>query len=242
VAPKPKYKRVLLKLSGEALGRGPGEGLDLSVVEPVAREIASVNKDGVEIAVVIGGGNLVRGRELIERGLTPALAHTMGMMATVVNGLALHDLLGNMGVENRLQTAIPMESVAERYIRERCLHHLEKGRVVILAAGTGSPFFTTDTAAALRARELDCDVLLKGTNVDGVYSRDPRKHAKATRYGRMSYEDVLHNNLGVMDATAVTLCRDAGIPIIVFNRATKGNLRRVLFSKRSTVGTYIGRK
>ena len=153
MASKPKYKRVLLKLSGEALGRGPGEGLDLSVVKPIAGEIASVSKAGVQLAVVIGGGNLVRGGELIKHGLTPALAHTMGMMATVVNGLALHDLLKNMGVENRLQTAIPMESVAERYIRERCIHQLDEGRVVILAAGTGSPFFTTDTAAALRARE-----------------------------------------------------------------------------------------
>ena len=242
MATRPKYKRVLLKLSGEALGTGPGEGVELSCVEPIAKEIAAVTKAGVQMALVIGGGNLVRGDALIERGLTAALAHTMGMMATVINGLALHDILGHFGVDSRLQTAIPMESVAERYIRERCLSHLEEGRVVILAAGTGSPFFTTDTAAALRAREIEADVLLKGTNVDAVYSDDPRKNKKAKRYSRMTYEDVLHNNLGVMDATAVTMCRDGGIPIIVFNRSKPGNLRRAVFSKKLTVGTYIGRK
>ena len=237
-AVRPKYKRVLLKLSGEAMGFGPGKGLDLDCVDTIAREIATLRRQNVQVAVVVGGGNFIRGGRLIEGGMTSALADTMGMLATVINGLGLHDTLNRLNVDNRLMTAIPMNSVAEPYIRERCIRHLEKKRVVILAAGTGSPHFTTDTAAALRAREIGADVLLKGTNVDAVYSDDPKKNAKAKRYTCLTYEDVLHNDLRVMDATAVTLCRDGMIPIIVFNRAKSGILSRAVQGK--SVGTFIG--
>jgi len=230
----------VLKVSGEAFGQGQGKGLDLGCIDTIAAEIADAHRRGVQLAVVIGGGNFIRGASLIASGVVPARADTMGMLATVINGLALHDALDRLKVANRLQTAIPMPSVAEPYIRERCMMHLTKKRVVILAAGTGSPHFTTDTAAALRARELNATVLLKGTNVDAVYSDDPRTNSKAKRYTRLTYEDVLHNDLRVMDATAVTLCRDGHIPIIVFNHAKPGNLRRALFSKRQTVGTFIG--
>ncbi len=237
---KPKYRRVLMKLSGEAFGPGQGQGIDMRCVAPIAREMGEMRDAGVQLAVVIGGGNIVRGVDLIAAGMKPAQADTIGMLATVINGLALHDILSRMGIENRLQTAIPMNSVAEPYIRERCVRHLEKDRVMVLAAGTGSPHFTTDTAAALRAREIGADVLLKGTNVDAVYSADPRRDAAAHRYNRLTYEDVLHQDLRVMDATAVTLCREGGIPIIVFDRSQPGNLRKAVFGE--PVGTYIGEK
>lgn len=239
---RPKYRRVLLKLSGEALGTGQGEGVDLDCVESIAREIAGIRRQGVEMAVVVGGGNIIRGADLVKSGMAPAVADTMGMLATVINGLALHDALRRLKVESRVQTAIRMPSVAEPYVRERCVNHLKKRRVVILAGGTGSPHFTTDTAAALRAREIHADVLLKGTSVDGVYSDDPRKNAKARRYTRLSYQDMLRHDLRVMDAAAVALCRDGDIPIIVFDRSKPGSLRRVVFSSARSVGTYIGRQ
>ena len=234
----PKYRRVLLKISGEALGGASGAGVDAGRLDVITRQIADVREAGVELAVVVGGGNFIRGKDLCDTGMAPAVADTMGMLATVMNGIALQDSLEHLGVVARLQTAIPMQAVAEPYIRGRCLSHLKKKRVVILAAGTGSPHFTTDTAAALRAREVGAEVLLKATNVDGVFSDDPRNNSQATRFTCMTYEDVLHQNLRVMDATAVTLCREGNIPIIVFNLGKQGNIRRAVFGE--PVGTYVG--
>ena len=235
----PKYGRILLKLSGEALG-DPGAGFDTVRVKPICRQIASLAKAGVQIAIVVGGGNLIRGRDLVTNGIDPTAADTMGMLATVINGVALQDALESSGVPTRLQTAIPMQAVAEPFIRRRCVSHLEDGKVVVLAAGTGSPFFTTDTAAALRAREIAADVLLKATNVDGVYSDDPKRNPKARLLTRLTYKEVLHNDLKVMDATAVTLCREGGIPIVVFNLLKLGSIRKVAFGNR--IGTTIGVK
>jgi len=237
MAERPKFQRVLLKISGEALGAADGRGLDPKRTNAIARQVAEISRAGVQLAIVIGGGNIVRGSDVLGTGMDPAVADTMGMLATVINGLALQDALERLKVDTRLQTAIPMHAAAEPYIRRRCLRHLDKGRVVILAGGTGSPHFTTDTAAALRACEIGAQVLLKATNVDGVYSDDPRKNAKAKRLKRLTYEDVLHKNLRVMDLTAVTLCRERKIPIIVFNVGKPGNIRRAVFGK--TVGTSI---
>jgi len=238
VAECPKYHRVLLKISGEALGGASGAGVDAHRLDVITRQIAGVHEAGVELAVVVGGGNFIRGKDLCDTGMAPAVADAMGMLATVMNGIALQDSLEHLGVPARLQTAIPMQAVAEPYIRSRCLSHLEKKRVVVLAAGTGSPHFTTDTAAALRAREVGAEVLLKATNVDGVFSDDPRNNSEATRFARLTYEAMLHQNLGVMDATAVTLCREGHIPIIVFNLGKHGNIRRAVFGE--PVGTYVG--
>ena len=242
MAKRPKFRRVLLKLSGEALGPSaacggvPG-GIDIDRVRRISREIASVHRAGVQLGVVIGAGNILRGNAIADTCTNPATADTMGMLATVINGLALQDVLAGIKVNARLQTAIPMQGVAEPYIRQRCIKHLEAGRVVILAGGTGSPFFTTDTAAALRAREIDAGVLLKATNVDGVYSDDPKTNPEATRYRQLTYEQVLRQNLRVMDATAITLCREAGLPVIVFNLASAGNIRRAVFGQ--SIGTTI---
>ena len=238
MAERPEYRRVVLKLSGEAFGANAGRGVGTEQVAAIARRIAAVRKAGVQLAVVVGGGNIVRGDRFVRAGVSPVAADMMGMIATVINGLALCDNLKRLKVDARLQTAIPMPPIAEPYIRARCLGHLQKGRVVILAGGTGSPHFTTDTAAALRAREIGAEVLLKATNVDGVYSDDPRKNARAKRYTRLTYADVLHNDLRVMDATAITLCREGKIPIIVFNMGVRGSIRRAIFGK--SVGTYVG--
>jgi uridylate kinase len=237
---RPKYRRVLLKLSGEAFGQGSGKGLHLAAIKEIAREVADLAQSGVQMGVVIGGGNIVRGAALAKSGISVVAGDTMGMLATVINGLAFQDVLETKGVATRLQTAIPMHAVAEPFIRRRAMRHLEKGRVVIFAAGTGSPHFTTDTAAALRAREVGADVLLKATNVDGVYSDDPNKNSRAKKYERLTYDDLIHRKLRVMDATAVTLCREGKLPVIVLNMTIKGNIRKAIFGK--SVGTYIGEK
>jgi uridylate kinase len=240
MAARPKYRRVLLKLSGEAFGRDDGRGLQLDSLRIIAQQIAAIHRSKIQLAVVIGGGNLVRGKSLRAIGITPVAADTMGMIATVINGVALQDVLESLGVKTRLQTAFPMQAVAEPYIRRRCMRHLEKGRVVILSAGTGSPHFTTDTAAALRAREIGAEVLLKATNVDGVYSADPKKHPDAKRLFHLTYDQVIHDKLQVMDATAITLCREGNVPIIVFNMSVPNNIRRAIAGRN--VGTYIGEK
>jgi uridylate kinase len=233
-----KYKRILLKLSGEALmGREP-YGIDPAVVEVVAREIREVvDKDGIEIAVVIGGGNIFRGLAASASGMERASADYMGMLATVLNALALQNSLEKHGVSTRVQSAIEMKELAEPYIRRRAVRHLEKGRVVIFAAGTGNPYFTTDTAAALRAMEIGAEVILKATKVDGVYTADPVLDKNAKKYDELTYIEVLQEGLKVMDATAISLCMDNDLPIIVFNLKKPGNIRRVL--QGGKVGTIV---
>jgi uridylate kinase len=222
------YKRVLLKLSGEALMGRREFGLDNAMVEAIAKDIKSVVAMSVEVCVVIGGGNIFRGVSGAASGMDRAQADYMGMMATVMNALAVQSALEKQEVPTRVQSAIPMASVCEPYIRRRAQRHMEKGRVVIFAAGTGNPFFTTDTAAALRAAEMGCDALLKGTQVDGVYSADPRKVENATRYDQLTYLDVLSNDLGVMDAAAISLARENRLPIIVFNLHAPGAFAQVM--------------
>jgi uridylate kinase len=227
----PAYKRVLLKLSGEALMGGQSYGIDPAVATQVAKDIAEVQAMGVETACVIGGGNIFRGVAASARGMDRATADYMGMLATVVNGLALQDALEKQNVVTRVMTAIEMRAVAEPFIRRRAVRHLEKGRVVIFAAGTGNPYFTTDTAAALRAMEIRAEAILKATKVDGIYSADPMTHPDATRYERISYLGVLEQGLKVMDATAISLCMDNRLPIVVFNLRTPGNLRRAVLGE-----------
>jgi len=237
-AAKAAYRRVLLKLSGEALMGARSFGIDPAVVQAIAGEIRDAVRMGVEMGVVIGGGNIFRGVEGSARGMERTQADYMGMLATVINSLALQSVLEGMGVRCRVQTAIEMREVAEPFIRRRASRHLEKGRVVIFAAGTGNPYFTTDTAAALRAAEIEADVILKATKVDGVYDRDPVKHAGAKMYKNISYTEALAKNLRVMDATAISLCRENGIPIRVFNIARKGNIKAVICGK--SIGTTVG--
>ncbi len=237
-AVKAAYKRVLLKLSGEALMGGRSFGIDPAVVQSIAGEIRDVVRLGVEMGVVIGGGNIFRGVEGSARGMERTQADYMGMLATVINSLALQSVLEGMGVKCRVQTAIEMREVAEPYIRRRASRHLEKGRVVIFAAGTGNPYFTTDTAAALRAAEIQAQVILKATKVDGVYDKDPIKHPGAKMFNKISYTEALAKNLKVMDATAISLCRENEIPIRVFNIAKKGNIKSVICGK--SVGTVVG--
>ena len=225
---KNKYKRVLLKLSGEALMGGGTYGIDHKVVERIAGEIKIVAAEGYEICVVIGGGNIFRGLSAARNGFDRASADYMGMLATVMNALAIQNSLEGIGVQTRVQSAIPMSSVCEPYIRRRAMRHMEKGRTVIFAAGTGNPYFTTDTAAALRAAEMSCDVLVKGTQVDGVYSADPKTEKNARRYDRLSYMDVLSQDLKVMDASAITLCRENEIPIVVFSMLEKGGFAKAV--------------
>ncbi|ODT88001.1 UMP kinase [Phenylobacterium sp. SCN 70-31] len=227
-ADKPRYKRILLKLSGEAGVGGDKFGIDPETLGAVADEIAQVTRAGIQVAVVVGGGNIFRGAALAEAGMERASADYMGMLATVMNALALQAALEKLGVFTRVQSAIPMDAVCEPYIRRRALRHLEKGRVVIFAAGVGAPFFTTDSGAALRAAEMGAEALFKGTSVDGVYTADPKADATATRYETLSYTDVLARNLKVMDASAVSLMRDNQIPIVVFNIRERGNLLKVL--------------
>jgi uridylate kinase len=222
------YKRVLLKLSGEALMGRREYGLDTGMVNAIANDIKAVVAMGVEVSVVIGGGNIFRGVSGAASGMDRAQADYMGMLATVMNALAMQSALEKHEVATRVQSAIPMASVCEPYIRRRAERHMEKGRVVVFAAGTGNPFFTTDTAAALRAAEMKCDALLKGTQVDGVYSADPRKVPDATRYQQLTYLDVLANDLGVMDAAAISLARENNLPIIVFNIHAQGAFAQVM--------------
>ncbi|MBE3595441.1 MAG: UMP kinase [Hydrogenibacillus sp.] len=236
---KPVYRRVVLKLSGEALAGGRGYGLDAEVLGSVARQIQAVHALGVEVAVVVGGGNIWRGISGSREGIDRATADYMGMLATVMNALALQDALEKIGVPTRVQTSIEMRQVAEPYIRRRAIRHLEKGRIVIFAAGTGNPYFSTDTAAALRAAEIEADVILMAKNkVNGVYSADPLVNADAEKYDRLTYLDLLNLGLGVMDATASSLCMDNNIPIIVFSIREPDNIKRVVLGE--AIGTYIG--
>jgi uridylate kinase len=225
---RPRFDRILLKLSGEAL-MGEGQfGIDPDAVALLAEEIKAAKADGHELCLVVGGGNIFRGLAGAARGFDRASADYMGMLATVMNALAMQNALERIGVDTRVQSAIPMATVSEPYIRRRAVRHMEKGRVVIFAAGTGNPFFTTDTAAALRAAEMGCDALFKGTSVDGVYDADPKKVPGARRYESISFSRVLSDDLKVMDASAIALCRDNAIPIVVFNIRERGNLARVL--------------
>ena len=224
----PKYRRVLLKVSGEALMGSQAYGIDIDAVDRIASDVTEAVSAGTELCMVIGGGNIFRGLSGAAKGIDRATADYMGMLATVMNALAMQAALERTGVASRVQSAIPMSSVCEPYIRRRAIRHMEKGRVVIFAAGTGNPFFTTDTAAALRAAEMNCDAMLKGTQVDGVYSADPKKEPGAVRYDSLSYHEVLSRDLQVMDASAVSLSRQNGIPIIVFSIREKGALAGVL--------------
>ena len=232
-----KYQRVLLKLSGEALAGDLGYGIDPKVVDDLADQIAEIVHDGVQLAVVVGGGNIFRGVSGATEGMDRAQADYIGMLATVMNALALQDSFERHGVFSRVQSAINMQEVSEPYIRRRAIRHLEKGRVVILAAGTGNPYFTTDTTAALRACELDAECLLKATKVDGVYDSDPRENPEAQKFDRISYLDVLSRGLNVMDSTATALCMDNHLPMIVFDLTVKGNISRAL--KGENVGTTV---
>ncbi len=234
---EPKYKRVLLKLSGEALMGDRGYGIDPSTVEYTAGEIKKVADLGVEIAIVIGGGNIFRGVEASVKGMERASADYIGMLATVINALALQNALEKIGLQTRVQSAIEMRELAETYIRRRAIRHLEKGRVVIFGAGTGNPYFTTDTAAALRAMEIGANVIIKGTKVDGVYSADPMKYPDAKKFNEISYIDVIKKNLKVMDSTAITLCMDNNLPIIVFNIKKTDNIKNVVLGKK--IGTLV---
>jgi uridylate kinase len=236
-SPAPAYTRVLLKLSGEALMGEQAFGIDPTVATQVAREIGETQALGVQTAVVIGGGNLFRGLAASARGMERSTADHMGMLATVINALALQDALEQIGVTTRVVSAIEMRAVAEPFIRRRAIRHLEKGRVVVFAAGTGNPYFTTDTAAALRAMEMRSEVILKGTKVDGIYTADPMIDASATRYESISYLQVLEQRLTVMDATAISLCMDNKLPIVVFKLKQAGNLRRVIMGE--PVGTTV---
>ena len=233
----PVYKRALLKLSGEALMGEQQFGVDPAVATRIARDVGEIQGLGVETAIVIGGGNIFRGLAASTRGMDRATADYMGMLATVINALALQDALEQQGVTTRVVTAIEMRAVAEPFIRRRAIRHLEKGRVVIFAAGTGNPYFTTDTAAALRAMEIKADVILKGTKVDGIYTADPMIDAAATKYTSISYLQVLERQLKVMDATAISLCMDNKLPIVVFNLRQPGNIRKVVLG--DPIGTTV---
>ncbi|MEN9805069.1 MAG: uridylate kinase [Actinomycetota bacterium] len=238
---RPRWRRVVLKLSGEALAEPSGFGLDTNTLRQVATEIKEVRDElGIDISIVVGGGNFWRGLKGAGQGMDQAQADFMGMIATVMNGLALQDALERVGQHSRVMTAVEMPKVAEPYIRRRAERHMEKGRVVIFAGGTGNPFFTTDTAAALRAAEIDAEAILKGTHsgVDGVYTADPKLDPTATRYDRVSHKEVIEKELRVMDATAIAFCRDNRIPIVVFDVSTPGNIRSVLEGR--PVGTLVG--
>jgi uridylate kinase len=232
-----KYPRVLIKLSGEALAGGKGFGFDFATIEQFAEEIRDVANLGVEIGMVIGGGNIVRGRQLAEQGIDKVGADYMGMLGTVINALALQDILEHRGMDTRVMTAIRMEELAEPYIRRRALRHLEQRRIVIFAAGTGNPYFSTDTAAALRAIQMRADVIIKATSVDGIYSADPKRVSDARFYPTVSYNDVMREELQVMDQTAITLCKENQLPLIVLNVNKSGNLARAVRGER--VGTLV---
>ncbi len=234
---KPAFSRILLKLSGEALMGEQGFGIEEPIVAEIAREIRKLFELGVEIAIVIGGGNIIRGLAASHRGIDRVTGDYMGMLATVINALALQDALEKAGVTTRVQTALEIRDVAEPFIRRRAIRHLEKGRVVIFAAGTGNPFFTTDSAAALRANEIHADALLKATTVDGIYTADPRRDEGATPLAEVSYQEVLERNLRVMDAAAISLCRDNDMPIAVFRLMEAGNILRVVCGE--DVGSWV---
>ncbi len=234
---KTAYKRVLLKISGEALAAEGQSGISLDVIQSLAEEVKEVKNLGVQLAMMIGGGNIFRGVPASVSGIDRAAADYMGMLATVINSLALQDILEKRGIATRVQSAIKMEEVAESFIRRRAIRHLEKGRIVIFAAGTGNPYFTTDTAASLRAAEIRAEVILKGTKVDGVYDADPVKNVGARKFDELTYIEVLKQNLKVMDSTAISLCMDNGLPIIVFDLTTRGNIKKALLGEK--VGTLI---
>ncbi|MHB8126486.1 MAG: UMP kinase [Desulfitobacteriaceae bacterium] len=236
---KPRYKRIVLKLSGEALAGNQGYGIVHDMIESVAHQVAEIHSLGVETALVVGGGNIWRGIAGSSQGMDRATADYMGMLATVMNALALQDSLEKHGADTRVMSAIDMKQVAEQYIRRRAIRHLEKGRIVIFAAGTGNPYFSTDTTAALRAAEIDAEVILMAKKVDGVYDSDPVKNPSAIKFDRLSYLDVLSRELGVMDSTATSLCMDNHIPLVVFNLVKNGNILRAVMG--DTIGTYIGR-
>jgi uridylate kinase len=236
----PKYRRVLLKLSGESLGYGGGKsGISLDETKKIAEQLCRVHARRVELAIVVGGGNILRGAQFTAGGenIKQATADYMGMLATVMNGLALQDTLESMGVQTRLMSAIRMETIAEPYIRRRAIRHLEKGRIVILAGGTGNPFVTTDTAAALRGRELEVEVVLKATRVDGVFSADPEKNPAAEKYDRLTYEKVIRDNLKPMDLSAFDMCREAKLPILVFNYLKEGAIEKAIAGQ--PIGTVV---
>jgi len=233
----PKFKRILLKISGEAMMGEKGYGIDSTTADFIAQEIKGAVSEGVQIAVVVGGGNIFRGVEASVQGMERTSADYMGMLATVINALALQNSLEKKGVPTRVQSAIEMKELAEPYIRRRAIRHLEKGRTVIFAAGTGNPYFTTDTAAALRAMEIGADAILKATKVDGIYSSDPLKDPKAKKYETVTYIDVLKKGLSVMDSAAISLCMDNHLPIIVFSLRGKGNIRKIIEGKK--IGTLV---
>lgn len=237
---KPKYKRIILKLSGEALQGNKPHGIDQDTLISIAKQIKEISKLGVDIAIVLGGGNIFRGQENTERlglELERSVADYMGMLSTCINGLALQDVLEKLGLPTRVMTALSMQQVAEPYIRRRAIRHLEKGRAIIFVAGTGNPYFTTDTAAALRAMEIGADVILKATRVNGVYDKDPLKFKDARKFDRLSYIDVLNKNLRFMDATAVSLCMDNKLPIVIFNLTKRGNIKRAVLGQN--IGTIV---
>jgi uridylate kinase len=233
------YRRILLKVSGESLAGSEGFGIEPSSVERIAREIKEIQDMGVEIALVIGGGNIFRGLKAAAQGMDRTTADHMGMLATIINALAMQNFLEGLGAVTRVQSAIEIQQLAEPFIRRRAIRHLEKGRIVIFAAGTGNPYFTSDTAASLRAVEINADIILKGTRVDGVYDADPEKNPRAVRYDRLSYFEVIQHQLKVMDATSVTLCMDNDIPIRVFNILVPGNLKKIVLGE--DVGTLVMR-
>lgn len=237
-AAQPNYKRVLLKLSGEALAGSESYGISPDVISALSAELAEIRRGGCEIAIVVGGGNIFRGLAASETGMDRSTGDYMGMLATVLNSLALQDAIEKLGVESRVQSALTIRQVAEPYIRRRATRHLEKGRIVIFAAGTGNPFFTTDTAASLRAMEIGADVIMKATRVDGVYSADPEKDPNAKRYTSLTYKQVLNDSLRVMDATAISLCMENSMPIVVFDGTKPGNISRAIAGE--PIGTIVG--
>ena len=234
---KPKYKRVLLKLSGEALGGDSGFGICPETVHDMARQISEVRELGVQVVIVVGGGNIFRGLQGSEEGIDRTTGDYMGMMATIINACALRDILENLGVQTRVQSALWMQEIAEPFIRLRAIRHLEKGRVVLFAAGTGNPYFTTDTAAALRAMEMRADIIMKATKVDGIFSADPMTDPTATRIDSLTHIEVLERRLNVMDATAISLCMDNKLPIVIFNLTKPGNVRRAVLGE--PIGSMI---
>lgn len=233
----PAYKRILLKLSGEALAGSQGHGINTNVIKQIAQDVAEAFKAGVQIGIVIGGGNIYRGVAASAEGMDRASADYMGMLATCINSLALQDALEKENVPTRVQTAIEMAEIAEPYIRRRAIRHLEKGRIVIFGAGTGNPFFTTDTAASLRAMEISADVIMKATKVDGIYDKDPKKFADAKKFDKISYIDVLNKGLNVMDSTAISLCMDNKLPIVTFDMTQRGNVLKAVMGE--TIGTLV---
>lgn len=235
---KPKYKRVMLKLSGEVLGgEKKNGGIDVSVMEALCREIIEVSKLDVEIAIVVGGGNIWRFRDFRETGIDRVVSDNIGMLATIMNAVAMQSMFERLGASCRVATAIDIPQIAEPYLRRKVIRHLEKKRIVICAGGTGSPYFTTDSAAALRALETNCDVLLKATNVDGVYDADPRKNSSAKQYDELGYHEVLEKELGFMDASAISLCKESNLPVLVFNLEVAGNIKRAVLGEK--IGTLV---